>query len=262
MNKTVKTVLLVAVCLVLVGLIVVIGLLLADKLGLVQVGKYTLQTNTTDISQEFQNISIDVDTSNVTLALSEDEHCRVECREPARLRHRVAVHNRTLQISLESDADLLSRIGLSSETLSVTVYLPRAEYQNIEIETDTGTITVNDLVASGKTELHSDTGEIALAHNTLGTVDAESDTADILLNYTTCSGLFEAESDTGNVIFDQSDAAEIRVETDTGDVSGTLLSDKVFSAKSRTGMVVVPESSSGSNCSVQTDTGNIQLRIR
>lgn len=262
MNKTVKIILIVVLCLILVGAVFAAGLLVADRFGFVQIGKYTLHTNTTEVFEDFQNIEIDVDASNVTLALSQDETCRVECREPDRLRHRVAVRNGTLYVSLDSGDDLLSRVGLHSETLGVTVYLPRAEYHNLNVETDTGAITLRDTVVNGMSEISSDTGEITISHCQLSRAELDSDSADILLNYTTCGGTLKAESDVGNVIFDQSDAAEILVETDTGDISGTLLSDKVFTAKSRTGMVVVPESLTGGRCVLNSDTGNIQVRIR
>ena len=57
------------------------------------------------------------------------------------------------------------------------------------------------------------------------------------------------------------DAAEIMINTDTGDVEGSLLSDKIFAAKSGTGDVEVPETGTGGRCIITTDTGDISITV-
>jgi hypothetical protein len=44
-------------------------------------------------------------------------------------------------------------------------------------------------------------------------------------------------------------------------VSGSLLSNKVFTAKTDTGKVSVPNSSNGGKCEITTDTGKIIIEI-
>ena len=59
------------------------------------------------------------------------------------------------------------------------------------------------------------------------------------------------------LVFDRCDAAELSITTDTGDVKGTLLSDKVFIARTDTGRVHVPETTNGGKCKITTSTGDI-----
>ena len=54
----------------------------------------------------------------------------------------------------------------------------------------------------------------------------------------------------------------IYVETDTGDVRGTILTSKIFFAKSDTGDEDVPETTTGGICRIKTDTGDIKIRIK
>jgi DUF4097 and DUF4098 domain-containing protein YvlB len=63
------------------------------------------------------------------------------------------------------------------------------------------------------------------------------------------------------VKFEKSDAAELSIKTDTGDVTGTLLTEKIFDAKSSTGDVDVPKTGSGGKCEIRTGTGDIRIKI-
>ncbi len=91
---------------------------------------------------------------------------------------------------------------------------------------------------------------------------AESDTGDIsLVNFVAADSIY-VKSDTGNVKFKNSDAVKLSIETDTGDVMGTLLSEKIFNAKSSMGDVDVPKTETGGKCEIITDTGDIKIDIQ
>jgi hypothetical protein len=44
-------------------------------------------------------------------------------------------------------------------------------------------------------------------------------------------------------------------------VKGSLLTDKIFFAKSETGRVIVPESMTGGRCEIKSDTGDIKITV-
>ena len=73
---------------------------------------------------------------------------------------------------------------------------------------------------------------------------------------------FTLNGSTGDVLFDSFDALNIYVDITTGDVKGTILTEKIFNAKSGTGKVNVPETYSGGVCKVRTSTGNIILSYK
>ena len=57
------------------------------------------------------------------------------------------------------------------------------------------------------------------------------------------------------------DAEEIGIKTDTGDVTGSLLSEKVFHARTDTGRIEVPKTTGGGLCEIVTDTGDVRIRL-
>ncbi|MBO4325403.1 MAG: hypothetical protein J5845_08430, partial [Lachnospiraceae bacterium] len=92
--------------------------------------------------------------------------------------------------------------------------------------------------------------------------DSTGSTGNISMENVIVSGLLKIKRSTGNVSFNGSDAGEISVKTDTGSVKGTLLSEKIFYAKSDTGKIEIPQTLTGGRCSIETDTGNIKLSIK
>ena len=150
----------------------------------------------------------------------------------------------------------------------------------IRIETSTGSILARDLtagslkatVSTGKVELKSvscegavevevTTGKTELTDVTCGSLVSEGSTGAIELKNVVAAGSMNIRRDTGDVRFEGCDAAELTVDTDTGDVTGTLLTEKVFIARSDTGRVKVPETTNGGKCKITTDTGDIEIRI-
>ena len=130
--------------------------------------------------------------------------------------------------------------------LTVTTTTGKSTHTNIKagsvgIKADTGDVTLSGVTSAGALHIETSTGDITLANVLVGSMV-----------------LF---ADTGNVNLDRVDASDIDIETDTGHVEGTLLTEKVFIARSDTGRIDVPETTSGGRCKVVTDTGRIQLSV-
>ena len=92
-------------------------------------------------------------------------------------------------------------------------------------------------------------------------IEIETDTGDVTLKNTLCRRDLSITTDTGDVSFDRLDAESLTIETDTGDVEGTLLSDKTFDTKSQTGDENVPLGTTGGLCKVKSQTGDIEIRV-
>lgn len=181
-------------------------------------------TNTYEFKDGFSCIDVEVEAESVYLLPSVDDVCRVICTEEETRRLDVHVQNGTLKIDRElGDQRFWFHIGLSSEELSVTIFLPKKEYEKISVESDTGAITLQDVIASEKIDL---------------------------------------ESDTGKIFFEACDAPKFSAKTDTGDITGTLLSEKIFKAKSDTGKVSVPDTTSGGTCDLKSDMGSIHVELK
>ena len=89
----------------------------------------------------------------------------------------------------------------------------------------------------------------------------ETDTGNILLDNIIATGKLAIETDTGNVSFEACDASEAFIKTDTGNVTGSFLTDKVVFAESDTGNIDIPKVIADEKCEIITDTGNIKITI-
>lgn len=157
-------------------------------------------------------------------------------------------------------ATSLSDIKIKTTTGDILV--DHVTAAGLSLVTSTGKVTANGVNCSvGDVSVRVSTGKTALTDLLCKNLTSEGDTGSITLKNVIASGRFSIERDTGNVKFENCDAEEIFVETDTGDVKGTLLSEKVFMAKSDTGKISVPKTVTGGRCEIETDTGDIKIQI-
>ncbi len=241
----------------------------------------TYVTNTYDVSDRFQNITIHGDTEDILFVSAEDEKCRVVCFEEENDLHNVGVVDQTLTIDRKERKGFQWNFGIATESPSITIYLPEKVYKNLSIESDTGHISLKDVTAaemllssdtgkmelsdvkiSGDLEIQENTGKVILENVTCRNLTSDGDTGSIVMTKVTASGEFNLERSTGDIEFHGCDAETIYVETDTGDVTGALLTEKIFITKTDTGSVDVPKSVSGGRCEISTDTGDIRIEIQ
>ena len=273
-----KTLLILAAILVVLGLVLTAAALFATDFTFDFLQSGTIQ-NTHEITQDFQNISIHVDTADVRFLPSGDGTCKVVFTETEKLRHVAAVEHDTLYIGLQDSRHWYEQM-FTPGNLSAEIYLPQSRYVSLEFESDTGDLhmpgaflfSMADIETdtadvdwqadlSGKISVSVDTGDILLMGLSAGSLELDCDTGDVKIVNTVALKTIEIEADTGDVFFDRADAESIRVETDTGDVTGTFLTEKLFRAESDTGRVEVPWDTRGGDCIVISDTGDIRLSI-
>ncbi|MBQ1252336.1 MAG: DUF4097 family beta strand repeat protein [Firmicutes bacterium] len=196
-----------------------------------------------DITDEFQNIEIDISTADITILPADTEKAEVICYEEKKTGYTVAVQNGTLFITEKDDREWYDHFGFGSfEIPKITVYLPQDSYNSLSVETSTGDINLTDI--------------------TCNKIVIESNTGDTTLENVIAIKTFDLKCDTGDIEFTLCDAAEIFAETDTGNIYGTLLTEKIIFAQSDTGDIRVPQSMNGGRCELSTDTGDITIEIR
>ena len=301
MSRTAKIWLIIAGICVILGPALIIGATAAAGGGnLFNAQKY--ETVTHEIGSTFDQIAVDTDITDVTIATANEKQCRVECSEPEKMKHTAEVENGTLVIRSSDSRQWYEHLfSFASHSPKVVIYLPQSAYASLQIDTHTGdvtipsgftfdTLTVNnntgDVECSASVTktltVKEDTGDISLScpnagelditastgdidvtsAKVKGTVSVKSSTGDITLTDTVAEKKFQIESSTGDVGFKGCDAADIKVKTSTGDVTGTLLSDKIFVTDTSTGDVKVPQTSSGGRCEISTSTGDILINLK
>jgi len=217
-----------------------------------------LETNEYEIKETFKDTKIFTDTADINFVLSENLNTLIICEEHKNIKHTVNIKENTLLIEVDDNRKWYEHIGIS--TSKITVYLPKSEYGELIMESDTGNIHIENINAN-KLDLSTSTGNLKIVNTKCKNLFSESDTGNILLKNVIASEKFKIETDTGNVKFKDSDASDIFVKTDTGNVTGNLLTDKVIFAESNTGNVDVPKVITDEKCEIITDTGDIKITI-
>lgn len=296
MKKSKKVAIIIAVCLICVGLIISLGVVIATGFNFMMLDSSVYVTNTHEITESISNIQVNTNTTDIKLLSHQEEDIKVVCFEREDKPHNITVENGTLKIS-NSKTPWYKNISFSFRSAEVTVYLPQTLLSNISIdtdtgyieadgiyassmnfETDTGYISLNGINESDTLSAHSDTGSVSISDATCDEITAETDTGSVTISAVYCSNLeaesdtgrvtiantisenkINAETDTGDVIFDHSDAKSIYAKSSTGDIEGTVLTQKTFTARSSTGRVNVPNTSGSETFEAKTSTGDINI---
>ncbi len=299
-NKS-KIWLIVATALFVLGTILFVSVMTACRWDFTKLNTVNHETNTHQIDETFNDISVHTDTADIRFVPSEDGACKVVCKERAKEKHAVSVEKGELTVRMIDKRKWYDHIGISFGSTSVTVYLPQTQYFSLSVHTDTGDITIpkeftlKTLDVSGSTgdvtchaliteyaKIAVSTGDVTLTNaNCQGDVSVKVSTGKAYLQNVTCQNLvsngntgdltlknviatgnFTLTRSSGDIAFDGCDASQISVETDTGDVTGTLRSPMAFTASTNTGKVIVPENATGGGiCKIRTDTGDIVISL-
>ena len=280
MSTSAKNWLIAAAALVAIGTILFAAVMTVYQWDFTRLSTNHFETNTYEISETFDNIEFDTQTADILFVAADDDTCKVVCYEDLNRKHSVRVQNGTLTVSAADDGKWYEHIGIGFRSPEVTVYLPKAEYASIvvgestgdikigkitvgtlELSVSTGDITVSDVTCKGEIKITITTGEADIENTTCQNLISTGSTGDITLKNVNVVENISIERSTGDVEFDDSDAAEIFVKTSTGDVTGSLLTEKIFAAKTSTGDVNVPKTTTGGTCEIITSTGDIEIKI-
>lgn len=299
--KTAKKVwIIVAVCLIVLGAIISAFSLAKLNFDFESLSTEKVISNEHNITEDFSNIKIDVNTSDIEFVRSENSSCMVVAVETGKIKHTVTVNNDTLLISVKDSREWYEHIGISFGKMSVTVHLPKDSYASLNIEADTGDVTIPKDFAFGNVEIETDTGDVGMLSNVSETLDISTDTGDVKIQEITaqniiletdtgrtyltnvnCNSLvssgdtgdigfknvdagkkFSITRSTGDIKFDQCDADELYIKTSTGDVEGLLSTSKIFVCETSTGDIIVPPTTQGGKCEIITDTGDIRIQVK
>ncbi len=301
MNKSTKIWLILASSLLFTGLIIfsmVMSLLNWDFTKL-STSKY--QTTTQEVTEDFSNIYINVDTADIEFFYTTDSKITVTTSEYENSTHLIKIEDGTLKIEARDTRKWYEHISLFSfKSPKVSVYLPFGNYEKLSIISDTGDVKMPSDLNFSTIDIKSDTGDVINYASATDYIKIKTSTGDVRLEKISTNEItiivstgdvkakdvacktFTSNGNTGdisliNVIvrenltilrstgdveFHRCDADNIEVETGTGDVEGSFVSSKTFITKTSTGDVDVPKTTSGGTCKITTSTGDIEIDIR
>ncbi len=156
-------------------------------------------------------------------------------------------------------AAFAKNVKITASTGDLTLSSMSAE--SVELAVSTGKIAVSELTCQGDISVSVSTGRASLTDVKCKNISSVGNTGDLTLTDLLAEGKVSVTRSTGDVSLYGCDAKEIFIETSTGDVNGSLMSEKIFSPKSSTGLVNVPQSAAGGICEIITSTGDIKITV-
>lgn len=220
-----------------------------------------LVTNTCSPEGEFDKLSFDIDISDLELVLSEDGSFSVECYESESAKHEVAVSDGTLTVKMKEDElKWYDKIFAASRWLTekpkVTVRLPKAEFSELTVESDTGKITVPDGFAFGKVQITDDTGAVKIGAVKANEMSVSLDTGAASLTGTEAERL-KVKADTGSIKLTGVKAGPLDVTNDTGAIVLENVECASLNAECDTGAIKLVNVNAEGEMTVENDTGSI-----
>ncbi len=233
---------------------------------IVEDGKLDIKvTDTRTLGDFIGNIGLYFYSPSITVYLTKEEYASLYIKESTgdiQIPKDFSFGNVDISLStgdVDFSASATGEIKIKASTGDITIANISAEYLNLRVST--GIIKLEGTRCDEDIKIGVTTGRASLTDVCCENLTSGGSTGDIFLKNVIVKGRLNIERSTGNVKFDGCDSTEICVKTDTGDVTGTLLSEKVFIAKTDTGRVRVPNSVTGGRCEVTTDTGDIKFEI-
>lgn len=256
-------------------------------------------TSSHTVDGSFHALDIRTVEADVTLLPTEGDGCRVVCCETEKITHTVKTEDGTLRIRREDTRSAAEKL-LASPPLSVTVYLPQADYEALTVSTVSGKITVDEAFSFGPADLETTSGVIDLlaatsGDLTVGTVSGaitlrrhtggdvrvgstsgaihaanvtgedmhfSSTSGRIELSDVMAEGELEAEGVSGALALTRADGATLTLTTVSGSITASLCSPKAFRCETVSGRISTPPDTAGAGvCHAETVSGSITLTM-
>ena len=280
MKTRTKVWLIIAASLVLIGCILFAGLMTTLKWDFMKLATVKYETNTYEIGEAFDGISMNTNTADIEFMLSDDENCRVECHEEANAKHSVTVEDGTLTVELIDERSVYGfagYIGLNFGSPKITVYLPKTEYTSLLIDESTGDIEISkdfnfsnidislstgdvnfNASASETIKIKTSTGNIRVENITAGALDLSVSTGKVTVSGVTCEGDVTIGVSTGKTYLTDIACKSIISSGRTGDIYlNDVIATEKFSIERSTGDVKF-DGSDASEIFVETSTGDVK----
>lgn len=271
-----RAVWIVAVCLVLVGAILIASAFAMNDWSFAGLDTENFETNMHEIAEEFASISIETDTAALTFLPAADGKCRVECYESAGRKHTVSLRDNTLCIGATGQKNWYDHIGISFKSPRITVYLPVRDYETLAIAAKTGAVslpadfrfagidiavTTGDVEvcasAAGGIRIQTTTGRVRAEGLTADTLDISVTTGKVSLADAVCGGDIRIGVTTGKCTVSHVTCGNLSSEGSTGDISlqNVICAGKITLSRS-TGDLRL-EGADAAELSLTTDTGDV-----
>lgn len=258
MRKTTIIWLITAASFVLVGCILFAGVMTTLKWDFTKLSTVSYETNTYEISEEFDAIAMNTDTADIVFVLSDDGKCTVECYEEENAKYFVAVQEGTLDIQVSDHKPWYDHIGINIRSPKITVYLPKTEYTSLFIHEDTGDVVIPKDFAFENVDIAASTGDIDFFASASELIRIKTSTGDICTEKLSAAFL-DLSVTTGQVTVSGVTCDEVTISVSTGKTYLTDIVCKSVISTGNTGDISLNRVIAAEKFSIHRSTGDIKF---
>lgn len=246
--------------LVAVGIGVIIVALAMNHWNLSTLGGQKTVTNSYELVEPFEYITINTDTTDVIFLPSEDNICRIECREHEKQLHKITIDDSTLSIKVKDERKWYEKVitfGFSSP--QVKIYLPLQSYDRLNLTSDTGDVTIPNNFDFYRIDIRLSTGDISCSASVSDKLILETSTGDMTLKDLMADEISLTTS-TGKRTVRNVTAESLTIKTSTGDTTLEKVNVKDLTFKSSTGDLTLTDTLVENKLNAKLDTGAVRFR--
>ena len=213
------------------------------------------------VQESFENIQIDTEDCDVNFVpYNGTVDARVVILEQERAKHSVLVEDGTLKIKMTDGRNWTDYVGIFgiTEQMVMTVYLPSAEYESLQIRTTTGDIALAQEPFFRDAVLRTNTGDISCVGVSGDALDCMTSTGDISVQ-NSAPNMLKLQSNTGDFKISTVASDEIHMTTNTGEVDAQNVNALTFTSDTDTGDVELEKVLAEDYLQIFTDNGDVEI---
>ena len=192
------------------------------------------ETATHDINDEFDNLSINITTADVTILRSADDSAHVVCFDNKKIAYSVVVTDGTLSIEVNDERRWFEHMSIGHNAPAIRVYLPKDEYEALAIDLSTGDVRIEEFkfesinvevttgdvecLASAKGELniHTTTGDIGISGASTSSMNLKTTSGLVNIFAITADGDIAIKSTTGGSVLTNVSCKNLTINSGSG----------------------------------------------
>lgn len=260
-----KGVLIAASVLLAVGLLLSASALLLIGFDFEKMNTEIFQTNTYEITEDFQNIDISGSESDIRFVASENGECKIICKESENIFCNIFVDNGTLTVKRKDVRESFLRIGIWEEKLEITVYLPKNRYETVNLRTESGDIMVPKGFYFDQFSAETTSGDIfaqAVADRTASLKSVSGSVMFAPFVNTTTSDSVKIETTSGAISVRTVRTKTLTLDTTGGDTELHSVSCDTLNVESVSGDIEFEKLEAYEKMSVRTTSGDVEGSLR
>lgn len=261
-----KKLLIAAAVLMLAGAAVIAGVFAYSGFDFSKFGTDDFEPKTYTAQGQFTGVDIDAGEADVEFKKSAGGNVTAECTESVKTEREIFIKGKTLYITRKDTRTWADRIGISTGTPKMTVYLPAEKYDSLAFRSSTGDMEIPDGFSFDKIDIVTDTGDVriesspsALDAPTHGTIDILTSTGDVAIKRVVARKI-KIVTDTGDVAVNTVSCTEGFTQTvDTGDTDIDNLTCNSFDSNGATGDLMLNGVYVSGGMTVSRSTGDVLI---